>query len=74
MTLIGKNKWIITQVKPPGGREVIIATGTNFPDALSGSVIAGSIQSPIILVKPNEIPEKVSLIYLNALSNKTETR
>ncbi|WP_052314851.1 cell wall-binding repeat-containing protein [Desulfosporosinus meridiei] len=50
---------------------LFVATGTNFPDALSGSVIAGSTQSPIVLVKPNEIPEKVSLIYLNSLSNKT---
>ncbi len=50
---------------------LFVATGTNFPDALAGSIFAGSTQSPIVLVKPNEIPENVSSIYLSFLSPKT---
>lgn len=46
------------------------ATGTNFPDALAGSIFAGSTLSPIVLVKPNQIPEKLSSLYLNTLSPK----
>ncbi|MDQ7095459.1 cell wall-binding repeat-containing protein [Desulfosporosinus sp. PR] len=50
---------------------LFVATGTNFPDALAGSVFAGSTQSPIVLVKPNEIPENLSSVYLSFLSPKT---
>ncbi|WP_427846336.1 cell wall-binding repeat-containing protein [Desulfosporosinus lacus] len=49
---------------------LFVATGTNFPDALAGSIFAGSALSPIVLVKPNEIPEKLSSVYLNTLSPK----
>ena len=49
---------------------LFVATGTNFPDALAGSIFAGSTLSPIVLVKPNEIPENLSSVYLNTLSTK----
>lgn len=49
---------------------LFLATGTNFPDALAGSIFAGSTLSPIVLVKPTEIPEKLSSIYLSNLSTK----
>ncbi|WP_335871112.1 cell wall-binding repeat-containing protein [Bacillus sp. 2205SS5-2] len=50
---------------------VSIATGENFADALTGSVLAAKYYQPIILVKKNEIPapvrnylmEKDSLFY-----------
>jgi putative cell wall-binding protein len=50
---------------------LFVATGINFPDALAGSIFAGLTQSPIVLVNPNEIPEKLSSVYLNTLSTKT---
>ncbi|MCO5384495.1 MAG: cell wall-binding repeat-containing protein [Desulfosporosinus sp.] len=49
---------------------LFVATGTNFPDALAGSIFAGSTLSPIVLVKPIQIPEKLSSVYLNTLSPK----
>lgn len=49
---------------------VLLATSQNFPDALAGSVFAGSTLSPIILVDPTEIPEVLKTEYLNSLSSK----
>jgi len=48
---------------------LFVATGTNFPDALAGSVFAGSTESPIILVEQNQIPDEVSE-YLSSLTSK----
>lgn len=36
-----------------------LATGLNFPDALSGAALAGSTSSPLFVVKPNCVPEAV---------------
>lgn len=44
---------------PPDGR-VYIATGRDFPDALTGSVLAGRNRSPVLLVPSNgPIPTRV---------------
>jgi putative cell wall-binding protein len=40
----------------PGVEEVLIATGTNFPDALAGAAVAGKQGSPLLLVTPTSIP------------------
>jgi putative cell wall-binding protein len=40
----------------PGVQEVLIATGTNFPDALAGAAVAGKQGSPLLLVTPTSIP------------------
>jgi putative cell wall-binding protein len=40
----------------PGVPAVYVATGRNFPDALSAGVAAGLHSSPIILVEPNSLP------------------
>lgn len=37
--------------------ETFISTGTNFPDALAGSVLAARYNAPILLVKTHEIPK-----------------
>jgi putative cell wall-binding protein/predicted DNA-binding protein/phenylpyruvate tautomerase PptA (4-oxalocrotonate tautomerase family) len=39
--------------------KVYVATGTNFADALTGSVLAAKKEAPILLVKQNEIPKVV---------------
>ncbi len=39
---------------------VVIATGADYPDALSASSLAGSVGGPILLVKPTSIPSAVS--------------
>ncbi|MBT2581271.1 cell wall-binding repeat-containing protein [Planococcus sp. ISL-109] len=40
-----------------GNEKAFIATGTNFPDALAGSVLAAKNNAPILLVKGDTIPE-----------------
>ncbi|WP_017378567.1 cell wall-binding repeat-containing protein [Paenisporosarcina sp. TG-14] len=39
-----------------GNGKAFIATGTNFPDALAGSVLAAKNNAPILLVKGDTIP------------------
>jgi putative cell wall-binding protein len=39
---------------------VVVATGADFPDALSASALAGSVSGPILLVRPSSIPAVVS--------------
>ncbi|ANU17899.1 hypothetical protein BBI11_13035 [Planococcus maritimus] len=40
-----------------GTDKAYIATGSNFPDALAGSVLAAKNNAPILLVRPQQIPE-----------------
>lgn len=40
----------------PGVPVVYVATGTSFPDALSGGVAAGRQQGPVLLVSPTSVP------------------
>ena len=40
-----------------GTEKAYIATGQNFPDALTGSVLAAKKNAPILLVKTDSIPE-----------------
>lgn len=44
---------------PDGKRTVIIATGTNWPDALGGTSLAGVVDGPVLLVKPTSVPGAV---------------
>lgn len=45
---------------PLGTSKAFIATGSNFPDALAGSVLAAKTDAPILLVRPQQIPEATS--------------
>ncbi len=40
----------------PGVEAVYVATGRNFPDALSAGAAAGRFGGPLILVEPNSLP------------------
>ncbi|MEZ0482160.1 cell wall-binding repeat-containing protein [Planococcus sp. SSTMD024] len=40
-----------------GTDKAFIATGSNFPDALAGSVLAAKNDAPILLVRPEAIPD-----------------
>ncbi|ANU17866.1 hypothetical protein BBI11_12855 [Planococcus maritimus] len=42
-----------------------IATGRDFPDALTGSVLAAKDDSPILLVRPNKIPNATNKLLSN---------
>ena len=44
---------------PAGLETVYVATGKNFPDALSGAALAGHVHSPVLLVKTDSIPNVV---------------
>ncbi|WBM79389.1 carboxypeptidase regulatory-like domain-containing protein [Cryobacterium breve] len=43
----------------PGVDVVYIASGTNFPDALSAAPVAGKNKAPVLLVTPDAIPQAV---------------
>ncbi|MGX7595123.1 S8 family serine peptidase [Planococcus plakortidis] len=47
---------VATQL-PLGNSRAFIATGLDFPDALTGSVFAAKNDAPILLVRPDRIPK-----------------
>jgi putative cell wall-binding protein len=52
----------ILKAYPPQGRVLFIATGENFPDALSGGVIAAINQTGLVLVPPSgPTPSELSM-------------
>jgi minor extracellular protease Epr len=59
----------ILQVFPPQGEQVFVATGQNFPDALTGGVLAASRNSTIVLV-PESGPTTVEWQVLNGWHRK----
>jgi len=58
-----------TTATPKPGQTVYIASGTNFPDALSGAPAAGLSKSPVVLVQSNWI-SGIVINQLNALKPK----
>lgn len=50
---------------PLGNDKAFIATGSNFPDALAGSVLAAKDNAPILLVRPDQIPEMTNKQLVN---------
>ncbi|MBN2848788.1 MAG: cell wall-binding repeat-containing protein [Coriobacteriia bacterium] len=38
---------------------VVIATGANWPDALGGSALAGAVRGPLLLTRPEGLPDEV---------------
>ena len=51
---------------PDGHRWVVVASGTNWPDALAASGLAGALQAPLLLTKPTALPASVSS-YIDTL-------
>lgn len=45
----------------PTTSDVILATGLNFPDALGAGAVAGTHESPLLLVNASEVPPRVTL-------------
>ncbi|HYM53056.1 MAG TPA: cell wall-binding repeat-containing protein, partial [Candidatus Dormibacteraeota bacterium] len=43
-----------------GPNEVFVATGANFPDAVSGAASAGARHAPLLLVAPTSLPAPVA--------------
>lgn len=48
---------------------VVFATGGNFPDALAAGALAGSLESPLVLVPPNDLAGSVDA-WLRANSER----
>lgn len=46
-------------LKRPEGTNIIVATGRNFPDALSMGAIGGQLQYPIFLTEKDFLPEQI---------------
>lgn len=44
---------------PKGPLTVVIATGANWPDALGGTSLAGTLGAPVLLVDTNSVPASV---------------
>ncbi|MCL4554068.1 MAG: cell wall-binding repeat-containing protein [Actinobacteria bacterium] len=45
---------------PTGADTVVIASGENWPDALGGTALAGAVDGPMLLVRPNALPSEVA--------------
>ncbi|MBG6058532.1 putative cell wall-binding protein [Cryobacterium sp. MP_M3] len=44
----------------PGASVVYVASGMNFPDALSAAPVAGAAGAPVLLVSPTEVPASIA--------------
>lgn len=51
------------------GDTAIIASGENFPDALSGSALAAKLEAPIVLMDGKDITKQKDIIYKNTVKN-----
>jgi putative cell wall-binding protein len=60
----------VLQVYPPEGKLVFLATGEDFPDALTGGVVAAMNNSRILLISPTGPSMKEQLV-LQAWSGRT---
>ena len=47
----------VSRSHAPGVKVAYVASGTTFPDALSGGVAAGLDGAPLLLVRPSSVPE-----------------
>ncbi|MEL7668630.1 MAG: cell wall-binding repeat-containing protein, partial [Actinomycetota bacterium] len=45
---------------PAGASAVVLATGTDWPDALGGSALAGAVDGPLLLTHPDVLPAEVA--------------
>ncbi len=59
--IAGANRYetaaLIARTFPDDRSRVFVATGTDFPDALAGSAIAGGEHNPVLLAQPHRLPQ-----------------
>lgn len=69
--LSGKNRWetnaAITAAYPADVDQAYVASGLNWPDALAGSALAGTMDAPLVLTKTDALPS-ATVTELNRLS------
>jgi putative cell wall-binding protein len=73
--LSGANRYataaaIVLHAFPTTASSVIIANGTNFPDALAGGAAAAATSTPILLTQPGTLPAETTA-QLNRLNPST---
>jgi len=51
--------------------KIVLATGVDFPDALSISAVAAKMGMPILLTEKNSLPDKVKQYMSNKQFDKT---
>lgn len=52
--------------------DIIVASGLNFPDALAGNALAGAVESPVLLTRPDRLPATTAAA-LEALAGEDTT-
>lgn len=61
--IAGANRYetsaLIADTFPDDRDRVFVATGLDFPDALSGSALAGKQANPVLLTQPSKLPNSV---------------
>ncbi|WP_151525741.1 cell wall-binding repeat-containing protein [Serinicoccus kebangsaanensis] len=50
----------LSQRYAPGVESVLLSTGADFPDALAGAALAGSVEVPVLLTEPDVLPAVTS--------------
>lgn len=60
-TAIAVSEMMFQAATAPATRDIaaVVACSTNYPDALSGSVLAGVSEGPLLLTPGNDLPEEV---------------
>lgn len=60
----GANRWetaaLVSQTFPTRSLYSYVANGLNWPDALAGSVLAGTHSAPVLITEPNAIPAPIA--------------
>ncbi|HET6873862.1 MAG TPA: cell wall-binding repeat-containing protein [Acidimicrobiales bacterium] len=56
----GTAQTIATKAFPNGATTVVLTSGTNFPDALAASYLAGRLHGPTLLTEPSTLPSATS--------------
>lgn len=67
---VAVNLW--QQAGEPSGQDVLIALGTDFPDALAAGTLAGHLRRPLLLTGRDELPAG-TLATLDSLNARTAT-
>lgn len=61
---------LVSKAFPNGSSAAVLASGTNWPDALAASALAGAKGCPVILTDPDEISVQ-ALLQLSSLGTET---
>jgi putative cell wall-binding protein len=55
---------IVKKAFPNGSDTAVLASGENFPDALTASSLAGALSCPILLTNPNSLSSQASALLM----------